>query len=413
MQRFQDKDMLASLVTSNKLPYFIAANFHRSRYFEGKQMKILQVSPYFHPYVGGQERYVKNLAQALVKHGHQVEVSTSNFPKWKKCELVDGIKIRRFDVIGRPLNNPISPTLFFHLLKHCKHFDIIHTHNEHAAPSLCCAIAKSHRNFPLVVTCHGQLKFDDFAKDLIETVYSKTLGARILRKADKIITLSDSDRKYIHSLGVPREKIKLIPNGVDLAEYNFRHNDPPRGMIFEGKRIVLFVGPLLKRKGPQVLIQAIPLIIREHPDTVFVFVGGGDFKEEVEKLSRKLHVEKYTCFTGYIPEGQLSYFYQRSDIVVLPSFSEGFPFTVLDAMAFSKPVVSTLLPCFKECLSESAFLVPPGDFEGLAHAVISLLGDRKLAIELGARGHRLIETKFSWNAIVKKILEVYYEVGNG
>jgi glycosyltransferase involved in cell wall biosynthesis len=143
-----------------------------------------------------------------------------------------------------------------------------------------------------------------------------------------------------------------------------------------------------------------------------VFVGGGNFKEESEKLSRNSHLEKYTYFVGYVPEGQLRYLYQRSDIFVLPSFSEGFPYTVLDAMVFSKPIVSTLLPVFEEYLSGSAFLVPPGDFKALAQAVVSLLGDGNLARELGERGRRLVETQFSWDVVVRKVLDVYSEVLN-
>ena len=375
-------------------------------------MRILQVSPYFHPYVGGQERYVRSLGRALVNRGHVVEVFTSNFPKRKKYEVIDGIQIRRFNFLCRPLNNPITPTLLLHLMRHYKDFDIIHCHNEHAAVSQYCALAKSYSKIPLIVTCHGQLKFDHFAKDLIERLYSRSLGMRLLRKVDKVITISHSDNKYVHSLGVPIEKIRVIPNGVDLVGYNFLHNDPPKRLAFKGKQVVLFVGPLLKRKGPQVLIQAIPLIIEEYPDAVFVFVGGGNYKEEVEKLSRILNVKKYTYFMGYVPEEQLHYLYQRSDICVLPSFSEALSYSVLDAFTFSKPVVSTLIPCIKDYLSESAFLVPPGDFEALASALVRLLNDKKLAKELGARGRRLVETRFRWDIVVDRILQVYYEVLN-
>jgi glycosyltransferase involved in cell wall biosynthesis len=373
-------------------------------------MKVLQVSPYFHPYVGGQERYVRCLARALVDRGHTVEVFTSNFPNGKEYEVIDGIQVRRFNFLCRPLNNPITPMLLFSLIRHCKDFDIIHAHNEHAAVSQYCALAKSYSNVPLVVTCHGQLKFDHFAKDLIEHSYSKTLGAKLLKKADKVITISDSDKNYVHSLGVPLEKIRVIPNGVDLTRYNFQHIDPPKRMIFEGKQVVLFVGPLLKRKGPQVLIQTIPLIVKEHPDVVFVFVGGGNFKVEMEKLSRTLHVEKYTHFTGYIPENLLYNLYQRADVFVLPSFSEALSYTILDAFIFSKPVVSTLIPCIKDYLSGYALLVPPGDSEALAHAVVSLLSDKKLAKKLGEKGRRLVETCFKWDVIVEKILQIYHEL---
>jgi len=375
-------------------------------------MRILQVSPYFPPYVGGQERYVRSLAKGLADRGHKVTVFTSNFPKGKKNKDIDGIEVRRFDFLCRPLNNPIFPTLAFQLIKHCKNFDIIHTHNEHTFTSQCCSLAKSYSKVPLVVTCHGQLRFDQLAKDLIERTYSKTLGARLLKKADMVIAISDSDKKHIHSLGVPMEKIRVIPNGVDLARYSFEPNDPPERMIFEGKQVVLFVGPLLKRKGPQVLIQAIPLITKENPDVVFVFVGGGNFKEETEKLSQTLNVEKYTCFTGYVSEDQLHYLYQRSDVFVLPSFSEALSFTILDAFVFSKPVVSTQIPCIKDYLSGTALLVQPRDFKALARAVVNLLSDKKLARELGARGRRLVETHFRWDIVVRKVLEVYCEALN-
>ncbi len=375
-------------------------------------MRILQVSPYFYPYIGGQERYVRNLGRALVDRGHTVEILTSNFPKSEKCETIEGMQVKRFNFLCNPLNNPLSPTLLFHLIRRCRDFDIIHCHNEHAIVSQYCALARSYLKFPLIVSCHGQLRFDNAAKNLIESAYSSTLGLRLLRKADKIITMSDSDREYVHSLGTPIEKIRLIPNGVDLARYNFQKKNPRKRALFEGNRIVLFVGPLLRRKGPHVLVEAIPLIIEEHPDVVFVFVGEGDYKEEVKKLSRKLHVTNYTYFTGKIPEDQLHYLYHRSHIFVLPSFSEGLPYTILDALAFSKPIVSTLIPGIMDHLNGSTLLVPPGESKALACAVIRILSDEKLARELGTRGRHLIETRFSWDVIIEKVLDVYHEVLN-
>jgi len=373
-------------------------------------MRILQVSPYFHPYVGGQERYVRSLARALVDRGHHVEVLTSNFPRGEKCEVIDGIRVRRFDILCRPLNNPVCRMLPFHMTKCYEDFDVVHIHNEHAATSLYYTILRSHRKIPLVATCHGQLKFDNFAKDLTERVYNRIVGSRVLRKADKVIALSNSDKKYLISLGVPLEEISVIPNGVDLAKYNFQQDDRPKSLLFDGKQVVLFVGPLLKRKGPQILVRAIPLIIRGHSDVVFVFVGKGNFKEETKKLAKRLDVKQYTYFTGYLSDGQLDYLYRRSDVFVLPSISEGLPYTVLDALAFSKPIVSTSLPSLKEYLGTSALLVPPRDFEALAHAVTSLLDDEGLCRALGVKGHRLVETYFRWDVVVEKVLDVYHEV---
>jgi glycosyltransferase involved in cell wall biosynthesis len=254
------------------------------------------------------------------------------------------------------------------------------------------------------------LRFDHPAKDLVERAYSKTLGAKVLRKADKVITISDSDRGYVHSFGVPLKRIEVIPNGVDVARYNCQKNDLPERMLLEGKQVILFVGPLIKRKGPQVLVHAIPKIVKENPDAVFVFVGKGDFKEEVEKLSHTLQVDKYTRFLGYVPDDQLHLLYQRSEALVLPSFSEALSYTILDAFVFSKPVISSLIPCIKDHLSETAMLVQPGDSEALADAVLRLLHDRELAKELGASGRRLVETRFTWDAVVRHVERIYREV---
>lgn len=373
-------------------------------------MRVLQVSPYFYPYVGGQERYVRFLAKGLAVRGHEVTIYTSNFPKSKMRETLEGIDIKRFNFVCRPLNNAISPSIFVKLVKHRCDFDVIHCHNEHAAVSQYCALTRPLSRIPLIITCHGLLRFDHPAKDLFERAYSKSMGARLLRRANKVITISDSDRKYVNSFNVPLERIEVIPNGVDVNQYNYQVRDPPEKMSFEGKRVILFVGPVIRRKGPHILLRAIPKVIKEDPDVMFVFTGNGDFKEEVEQLSRALHVERHTRFLGYIPDDQLHLLYQRSEALVLPSFSEALSYTILDAFAFSKPVISSLIPCIKDYLCETALLVQPGDSEALADAVLRLLRDRKLAGELGARGRRLVETRFTWDSVVRRVEKIYHEV---
>lgn len=375
-------------------------------------MKILQVSPHFYPFIGGQERYVQSLGRALVKLGHEVVVFTSNFPKGKKYEVIDGIKVYRFDMLSKPLGNPIIPGMLSSLIKKCGEFDVIHVHNEHSFASNICASVKTYFKMPLIVSCHGQLKFDSSFKDLIERIYSKTLGAQVFKKADRIIALSNLDKEYISSLGIQPDKISVIPNAVDLSRY---HNPMPlklRDFDFEGKRVVLFVGPIIRRKGPHILIQAIPKIVKDFPDVVFLFVGEGNFKEEAEKLASILRVEKWTHFTGRISDLKLAQAYRRSDIFVLPSFSEGVPYSILDAYVFSKPVVSTLTPCIAEYLVNNALLIPTGDVDALASAIRLLLTDEKLAKKLSENGRRLVEMRFNWDVVVKRILQIYNEVIN-
>ena len=376
-------------------------------------MRILQISPHFHPFVGGQERYVRCLGEALVDRGHEVAVFTSNFPGSKKHEVIDGMEVYRFDTLLKPLGNPVTPGMVSFMIKKCGEFDVTHVHNEHSFVSNLCTLVKPYAKMPLVVSCHGQLNFDRSVKDLIERFYSKTLGTLVFKQADRIIAISNSDKQYISSLGVSPNKISVIPNGIDLSKH---HNPMPIGSTefdFEGKKVVLFVGPIIRRKGPHILIQSILRIVKDFPNVVFLFVGGGDFKKEAEKMAQNFHIEKYTHFTGPISSLKLAQAYQRSDIFVLPSFSEALSYSILDAYAFSKPVVSTLTPCVSEYLNDTALLVPTGDVGALASAVKLLLMDEKLAKKFGDKGKKLVETCFTWEAVVKKILEIYDEVANG
>ena len=338
-----------------------------------------------------------------------MEVVSSDFPKSVECEIREGVKIHRFATTARLLNNPICPGLLHFLLKHSRDFDIIHAHNEHAMSSLFCGLVRKSATFPLILTHHGQLKFASPLKDVIERAYSRSIGSGILRRADRIVTLSNSERLYVHSLGVPLNRITVIPNGVELSRYDLQMNfSDPQNIV--GKRVVLFVGPLIRRKGPHVLVRAIPLILEKNPDVVVIFVGEGDARKEAETLCRSLHVEDRVLFAGRVSDEWLLYLYRRSDVFVLPSFSEGFPYAIMDALAFSKPVVSTKIPSIAESLNDAALLVSPGNHKELAEAIVTLLNNAELAKEIGAKGRALLEKRYRLQHSVQKVLDIYGEV---
>jgi hypothetical protein len=113
---------------------------------ELRVMRILQVSPYFFPHVGGQERHVWDLARSLVGLGHDVEIVSSDYPKSVECETRDGVKVGRSTTTSRISNNPICHELLFFLLKHSRDFGIILAHSEHAMTSLFRALLRTGEN---------------------------------------------------------------------------------------------------------------------------------------------------------------------------------------------------------------------------------------------------------------------------
>ena len=371
-------------------------------------MRILQFVPYFIPYNGGQERYVYNLSRHLVKMGHEVHVITSNYPESKEYEVIDGITVERYRCLARPLRNPIVPS-FLTINGRIKDFDVIHTHNEHSSAAMAAAYLRRKNNIPLVLTCHGQLRFGNIFADTFEKIYSRSIGRILLDTCDKIVTLSDSDKQYVSNLGVDDVKITILPNAIDPDELeSFKPRDVSQKYNLDGKRIVLFVGPVIKRKGVEYLIRAIPKVSRGVRDEIiFVFTGSGDFIEEAKRLSRELKVGDKVLFTGLIDFEELIGFYRSSDIFVLPSMSEGLPTSILEAMYFSLPVITTDIPGVRDHFKDTALLVPPKDEDKLAETLIKLLGNDELRKRLSKSGEKLVRDKYTWDIVAKNYGEIY------
>ncbi len=381
-------------------------------------MKILQIAPYFIPYIGGQEIYIKNLCKYLIKKGHDIDLIVSNFPKSKKRERYEGINIFRYSCIIRPLRNPISPS-FFIPDQEIKGYDVIHTHNEHSYAAITSIFHSVSKRKPLVITCHGQLFFGNPIIDFIEKIYSKIIGKIIFTKANAIIVLSSSDKKYVESLGIKPEKIHIIPNGIDPIELNTDQLSNQEIESFRVKNnlsnkfIILFVGQIIHRKGILYLLYSIPLIIKKtKKDVLFLFIGNGDYYYESLNLVKELEIEKNTLFTGSVSKKDLIAFYQSSNLFILPSLSEGLPTTILEAMYFNLPVISSDIPGVRDHFADHAILVQPRDSQKIADAVIHILDNEELARELSSKGKEFILSHYTWDKIICEYEKIFLNLKN-
>lgn len=379
-------------------------------------MNILQIAPYFFPYQGGQERYIYYLSKELIKRGHKITIVTSNYPETKKFEEFEGINIIRHKCLFRPLRNPISPSILMEFNR-LDNFDIIHAHNEHSFSSNIAVFFKYYTKKPLIITCHGQLRFNNDINDYFESKYNRSIGRLIFNSSDRIIALSQSDKKYVSSINIDSNKINIIPNAIDFLKfskeissinYNFFVNKYKLG----NKKVVLFVGSIIKRKGIEYLLKAIPDVIIQNDDVIFLFVGDGDYLEKAAHQVKDLNINENVIFTGIISDQELICAYKSSDIFVLPSISEGMPTTILEAFALSKPVISTDIPGVRDYFQNYAVLVPPHDSKALSTAIKNLLNDAYLAKDLGLKGRQFVESKFSWEKITNQIEKIYYELIN-
>ena len=174
-------------------------------------MKILQISPYFPPYVGGQEKYIFYLSRVLVRMGHQVTVLISNYPANVENESLEGINVIRHACFGRPLRNPISPGIFLSTLKY-KDFDIIHTHNEHSLAANLAVLAKYMLKIPLVITSHGNLTFNSPVVDFFREVYWRSFRLETLKGADRVVVATPSEKRRLENKSKKLfKRIKIAP----------------------------------------------------------------------------------------------------------------------------------------------------------------------------------------------------------
>ena len=367
-------------------------------------MKIAQITPYFLPHTGGVERYVYNLSKSLINEGHTVEVITSNVPEGRTVDVVDGIPVRRLKCIGEPLRNPLVPSIFL-LLDELKKFDIIHVHNLYSSLALSIPLLKKFCKIPLVLTHHGQLIYGEPMKDTCVKIYEKSIEKIILKSVDNAVVLSESDAQYISLSGLKMDRVEILPNAINPADFTAYINVDTTEFIekydLEGRKRILFVGEVTNRKGIPTLIKSIPLLIKKvlKEEAVFVIVGSGENLSDARALARDLDVESHVVFTGRLPFVELMQAYRSADLFVLPSLSEGLPTSILEAMYFGLPVVSTDIPGVRDHFSDFAILVPPKNEFALSNAIISVLEDEHFASMLSRSGRELVLNKYTWGKV--------------
>lgn len=379
-------------------------------------MKILQVAPYFQPYVGGQERYIFNLSKYLVKMGHKVHVITSNFPKAKEYEEIEGMTVVRQKVLMRPLRNVITPDTF-RMNKLIKDFDIVHVHDEHNFSAMMAAYFKTKKKFPLVLTNHGQLIFGNRFLDIIERLYEISIGKSILGTCSSIVVNSLSDKEFLSLINPDiSERINILPNSIDPFEFdrylNLDNTEFLKKYNIYGKYIILFVGQVIERKGVEYLIKAIPHMIGKtnRKDFVIMIVGPGDFLDRAKKIAKNLNVEKYVVFTGEISFDDLVHAYRSADLFVLPSLSEGLPTVILEAMYFDLPVISTDIPGTRDHFKDVSLLVPVEDEKSLADAIVELFNNTERARKLAQAGKKLVDEKYTWEVTAREYEKIYQKL---
>jgi glycosyltransferase involved in cell wall biosynthesis len=355
-------------------------------------MKILQVSSASYTMGSGVSEYIKNISKRLAVH-HEVTVFASRTSyELKRNEVVDGVKVERYQCFA-----PNSAFYFsFELPRKiaAAEFDVIHAHGYHSFPMHIAWLGKS-RKFLVSPIFHG-MGHTSFRNSLFHAF--KPFGKKSLERADCILAASDYEKNLLcRYFGFKSERVVVIPRGVDFSEF--------KGLKRQKRdfKSVLFVGKLVKYKGVQHLIEALPKL---EDDIVLEIVGKGPLRQYLEERAKKLGVFPRVRFYKDLTRKMLLQMYSNCDVFVLPSKYEAYSKVVAEALTVGTPCVVTNTSALTEWIdNESCFGIDtPDNIDQIAkeiHKVLGLSSTRESAKKW--IGKKIID----WNTVVERLETLY------
>jgi glycosyltransferase involved in cell wall biosynthesis len=380
--------------------------------------RLCIVTHTFLPHVGGIEKVVNEQSKRLRTSNFSPLIVTNRIDTPKRY-VVDGVPVQCYESLntgfrlGIPYSIPTVPS-FSTFLKAVKSSKIVHAHGHPYLTSLAASkLAKLYEK-PFVLTQHNTFIDYNNVFDHVERLNDLTVGKQNLNGADKIIAISNATKEYVLRLGAKPSKVKVVYNGVDLARFRpiagKREEMRKKLGISKNSIVVLTVRRLVYKNGIDTLIDTARIAIKKNPRIVFLVVGKGPDLDNVKLQVAQLGIEANFKLTGFVSDDNLPSYYNVADLFVLPSKSgEGLPLVALEGMACGLPVIATDVGGIREILKEDyGKLVTPNHPELLAEAVLDFA-----TIDFSSRSEELrimVEKRFSWDANVKRLVEIYEEL---
>jgi glycosyltransferase involved in cell wall biosynthesis len=239
-----------------------------------------------------------------------------------------------------------------------------------------------------------------------KNLYFRYMIPKALRKADKIITISNNTKNdIIKTIGIAPQKIKTIYLGVDTAPLNNNALDH-YNIHFP---YILFVGMLEPRKNVIGLIQAYAALKNKKNHKLVIIGKKGWMYEQIFHVVKKLHIEEEVLFFGYVPDYYLPQLYQAASCFVYPSFYEGFGIPVLEAMAYGCPVITSKNSSMEEIAKGVALLVDPFNKKAIMNAINFILTHKEKRVKMRNKGFNHVK-KFRWETMAEETKELYDSV---
>lgn len=385
-------------------------------------MRIIMFSWEYPPKsVGGLAQHVCDLTGALAGIGEEVYLITTGGDDAPEYENVNGVNVHRvypYHVSSHGFVNMVTQLNLAMLERALSvindegKFDLVHGHDWLVAYAS--RAIKHAYKLPLAMTIHA-------------TEYGRNCGLHndmqrhisdvewwSIYESWKVICCSIyMKRELRHIFQVPDDKVRIIPNGVTIKNFKLQNNYFRReDFACPEEQIVLYVGRLVREKGVQVLIDAVPNILKYRPDTKFIIAGKGPYESALKIQAAGLGIGNRVYFTGYINDDLRNSLYNQSAVAVFPSLYEPFGIVALEAMAARAPVVVSDTGGLGEIVHHGVDGLKsyPGNSQSLADMVIGMLSDRNMAESFKRQAFIKVQREYNWHEIARQTREVYRDI---
>ena len=324
--------------------------------------------------------------------------------------------VHRLPALLRVGNAPVNLSLVNAL----KGFDLLHLHYPFYSGAEMVFLRSILDKTPYVITYHQDVRLQGILGPVIK-LHNKTIGRLVLGSCSRLFVTSwdYAMNSGIRDLAVSKgDKAAEVPNGVDVERF---HPDvsgnstrEKHGIVKDGQ-VILFVGALDRAhyfKGVNLLLES--MVRLDHPNVKLVVVGDGNMREEYLRHAEGLGLNGRAIFAGRVSAEELPRYYAMSNILVLPSTTEGeaFGLVLVEAMASGRPVIASNLPGLRSVVDEgvNGLLAKPGDVEDLTEKLDSLLSHPELMLKMGTEGRKKAEARYAWHNIGVLLERLYSEV---
>ena len=345
-------------------------------------MKVLMVLTYYHPHWTGLTAYAKRLAEGLARRGHAVTVLTSrHVPGLPAEEMIAGVRVLRLPVAARLSRGVLMPSLPARLWSEIRRCDVVQLHSPILEAPLIALYGKLLAR-PVVFTHHGDLVMPAGTFNRVVERIVTALMVRALAMASRITVHSCDYARHSTFLSPFSEKLDCIyppaalpaPDPIAISRWKTE-------LALTGRPLVGFAGRWVEEKGFDILLEAIPHVLREIPDAQFLYAGAKpdyeDFRSRCEPLLEP--VRDRVTMLGLLTEPQkLADFYGMCDLFALPSRTDCFPSTQIEAILCGTPLVSADIPGAREVVEVTGMgvRVAPRDPVALARGIVEVLRNR-------------------------------------